>query len=108
MVSSSPWFLRFLLNARVAPVRFGHGWEWNGLSGSGFRFRRFLWGGGFFRVSARINREGRLRFRFRFLKNGSGGSGSAFGSWENPKNLLRLFFTYEVIFNFVGNCYFLR
>ena len=28
-------------------------------------------------------REGRFRFRFRFLANSSGGSGSAFGSWEN-------------------------
>ena len=34
----------------------------------------------FFCVSIQFNRKG--RFRFRFLENGSGGSGSAFGSWE--------------------------
>ena len=27
--------------------------------------------------------QGRFRFRFQFLKNGSSGSSSAFGSWEN-------------------------
>ena len=50
---------------------------WNGSSGSGFRFLRFFWGGGF--LWHNFNREG----QFRFLKNGSGGSSSAFGSWED-------------------------
>ena len=38
-----------LVKHRVAPVRFGSVtvWGWNGSSGSGFRFRRFLEGGGF-------------------------------------------------------------
>ena len=36
---------------------------------------------GFFCVSVQFNREG--RFRFRFLENGSGGSGSAFGFGKN-------------------------
>ena len=30
-----------------------------------------------------VSQGGRFRFRFRFLENGSGGSGSAFGSREN-------------------------
>ena len=30
-----------------------------------------------------VSQRGRFRFRFRFLENGSGGSGSAFGSCEN-------------------------
>ena len=65
---------------REAPVRFGSVtvWRWNGSSGSGFRFRRFLCKKGFsVGISAQFNRKG--RFRFRFLENGSGGSGSAFG-----------------------------
>ena len=35
----------------------------------------------FFCVSAQFNRKGRLRFRF--LENGSGGSGSTFGFGKN-------------------------
>ena len=34
-------------------------------------------------VSAQFNREGRIWFQFRFLKNASGRSGSAFGSCKN-------------------------
>ena len=30
-----------------------------------------------------VSQRGRFRFRVRFLENGSGGSGSPFGSWEN-------------------------
>ena len=37
----------------------------------------------FFCVSVQFNRKGRCRFRFRFLENGSGGSGSAFGFGKN-------------------------
>ena len=36
-----------------------------------------------FCVSVQFNRKGRFRFRSWFLKNGSGGSGLAFGSWQN-------------------------
>ena len=63
----------------MAPVRFGSVTVsgWNGSRGSGFRFP----GGGLFCVSVEFNRE--RRFRFRFPKNGSGGSGSSFGSWKN-------------------------
>ena len=32
-----------------------------------------------------VSQRGRFWFRFRFLENGSGGSGSAFGSCENPE-----------------------
>ena len=67
---------------RVAPVRFGSVTVrgWNGSSGSGFRFRRFLEGGGFcvfqyslaertvpVPVSVRWKRFRRFRFRVRFL-----------------------------------------
>ena len=67
---------------RVAPVRFGSAtvWGWNGSSGSGFRFRRFLWGGGFcvfqysftgrtvpVPVSVPGKRLLRFRFRVQFL-----------------------------------------
>ena len=38
---------------------------------------------GVFLFFSTISQRGRFRFRFRFLENGSGGSGSAFGSWEN-------------------------
>ena len=37
----------------------------------------------FFCVSVQFNREGRFRFRFRFLENGSCGSGSNFGFGKN-------------------------
>ena len=70
-----------------APGRLRFGWVtvrgWNGSSGSGFRFRRFLCKTGFSLFSVQFNRKGRFRFRFRFLKNGSGGSGSAFGFGKN-------------------------
>ena len=36
-----------------------------------------------FCVSAQFNRKGRFRFRLRFLENGFGGSGSAFGIGKN-------------------------
>ena len=70
---------------REAPVRFGSVtvWRWNGSSGSGFRFRRFLCKKGFFCISVQFNRKGRFRFWFRFPENGSGGSGSAFGFGKN-------------------------
>ena len=66
---------------REAPVRFGSVtvWRWNGSSGSGFRFLRFLCKKGFFCISVQFHRKGRFRFRFRLLENGSGGSGSTFG-----------------------------
>ena len=69
---------------REAPVRFGSVtvWGWKGSSGSGFRS-----GGssakGVFCVSVQFNREGRFRFRLRFLEDGSGGSGSTFGFGKN-------------------------
>ena len=54
------------------------------------RFKRFRFSvlavplqKGFFGVSVEFNRKGRFRLRFRFLENGSGGSGSAFGSCAN-------------------------
>ena len=70
---------------REAPVRFGSVTVrgWNGSSGSGFRFRRFLYGGAFcvfqyslaeMTVPVPVSVPG---------SSGSGGSGSAFGSWEN-------------------------
>ena len=46
-----------------------------------FRFWRFLCKSGFSVFQYIFNREG--RFRFRFLENGSGGSGSAFGFGKN-------------------------
>ena len=68
--------------SRVAPVRFGWVtvWGWNGSSGSGFRFRRFLYGRFyFFCVSVQFNTESTVPVsvpeNFR-----SGGSSSAFGS----------------------------
>ena len=42
---------------------------------------------GDFCVSVQFNREGRFRFRFWSLKNGSGGSGSASGSWKNGSDV---------------------
>ena len=42
---------------------------WNGSSGSGFRFRRFLCKKGFSVFQYICNRKGRFRFRFRFLEN---------------------------------------
>ena len=55
---------------REAPVRFGSVtvWGWNGSSGSGFRFRRFLCKKGF-SVS-------------QYNLTGKDGSGSGFGSWK--------------------------
>ena len=55
---------------REAPVRFGSVtvWRWNGSSGSGFWFRRFLCKKGF---SA-----------FQYSLTGKDGSGSGFGSWK--------------------------
>ena len=38
---------------------------------------------GVFVCFSTVSQRGRFRFRFRFLENGSGGSGSAFGSCEN-------------------------
>ena len=57
---------------REAPVWFGSVtvWGWNGSSGSGFRFRRFLCKKGF------------SAFQYRFTKTGKDGSGSGFGSWK--------------------------
>ena len=69
------------INNREAPVRFGYG---SGVE----RFGRFQFSvpavplqKRFFFVSVQFNRKG--RFRFRFLENGSGGSGSAFGFGKN-------------------------
>ena len=47
---------------------------WNGLSGSGFQFRRLLGGKTFLCISVQF--KGMARFRFRFLKDGSSGSAS--------------------------------
>ena len=49
-------------------VRFGHGLGWNGSTGSGFRFRRFLCKKGF--------------SVFQYSFTGKDGSGSGFGSWK--------------------------
>ena len=66
---------------REAPVRFGYSSEME-------RFKRFRFSvlavplrKRFFCVSVQFNRKD--RFRFRFLENGSGGSGSAFGFGKN-------------------------
>ena len=73
----------------VAPVRSGSVMvrAWDGSSGSGFRFRRFLSRTGS-SVSILFNflfyREG----QFRFLKNGSSSSGSFFGSVRGPSYYL--------------------
>ena len=69
----------FSQNCRVATVRFGSVTvrAWNGSSGSFFRFRRFLWGKGFSAFQQSSSRKARFRFLFRFLRNGSGGSGSS-------------------------------
>ena len=63
--------------------RFGYGLEME-------RFKRFRFSvpavplqNGFFCISVQFNRKGRFRFRFRFLENGSGRSGSAFGFGKN-------------------------
>ena len=55
---------------RMTPVRFGSVpvWGWNGSSGSGFRFRRFLCKKGF--------------SVFQYSLTGKDGSGSGFGSWK--------------------------
>ena len=57
-------------NAREAPVRFGSVavWGWNGSSGSGFRFRRFL-----FKKVFSV---------FQYSLTRKNGSGSGFGSWK--------------------------
>ena len=55
---------------RETPVRFGlvAVWGWNGSSGSGFRFRRFLF---------------KKRFSvFQYSLTRKDGSGSGFGSWK--------------------------
>ena len=65
-------------------VRFGYGLGME-------RFKRFrlsvlavpLQKKGFVCVAVEFNRKGRFRFWFRFLENGSGGSGSAFGFGKN-------------------------
>ena len=55
---------------RETPVRFGSVavWGWNGSSGSGFQFRRFLYKKGF--------------SVFQYNLTGKDGSGSGFGSWK--------------------------
>ena len=53
-------------NSRMTPVRFGYGLGWNGSSGSGFRFWRFLCKKGF--------------SVFQYSLAGKDGSGSGFGS----------------------------
>ena len=72
------------LQGGPSSVRFGSVTvrAWNGSSGSGFRFRRLPCGKGFLHVSAQFRGMVRFRFRLRFLKNGSDGSGSDFGSWQ--------------------------
>ena len=54
----------------MTPVRFGSVtvWGWNGSSGSGFRFWRFLCKKGF--------------SVFQYSLTGKNGSGSGFGSWK--------------------------
>ena len=52
--------------SRVAPVRLGYGLGWNGSTGSGFRFRRFLC------------QKGLSVFQYIF----KGKDGSGFGSWK--------------------------
>ena len=65
-------FFKSLQNTlyREAPVRFGSVtvWGWNGSSGSGFRFQRFLC------------KMGLSVFQYSFT--GKDGSGSGFGSWK--------------------------
>ena len=54
--------------SEILSVQFGSVavWGWNGSSGSGFRFRRFLCKKVFFFcVSVQFNRKGQFRFRFR-------------------------------------------
>ena len=78
---------------REAPVRFGSVTVrgWNGSSGSGFRFRRFLCEKGFsvfhYNLAGKDGsssgsvpgkRFRRFRFRYRFRENGSDGSDSRF------------------------------
>ena len=82
---------------REAPVRFGS------VTGSGFRYRRFLCKKGFFCVSVQFNKKG--RFRFRFLENGSGGSGSAFGFGKNGSGgsgFRFRFGSWATLYNWVG------
>ena len=63
-------FLHVLVNFRMTPVRFGSVtvWGWNGSSGSGFRFWRFLC-----KKSFSV---------FQYSLTGKNGSGSGFGSWK--------------------------
>ena len=70
---------------REAPVRFGSVtvWGWKGSSSSGFRFWRFLCKRGLSVFQYSLTGRDASRFRFRFLENGSGGSGSTFGFRKN-------------------------
>ena len=61
-------------------LRFGSG---RGSSGSGFSVLAVPLQKGLFSASVQFNREGRFRFQFRFLENGSGGSGSTFSFRKN-------------------------
>ena len=54
-------------------------WGWNGSSGSGFRFRRFLGKNSFSVFQHSLSGKARFRFWFQFLEIGSDVSGSAFG-----------------------------
>ena len=74
IVGHSRWALHALRHSRIdreAPVRFGSVtvWRWNGSSGSGFRFRRFLCKKVFFSV-------------LQYSLTGKDGCGSGFGSWK--------------------------
>ena len=55
-----------------------------------------IWCKGVFCVSAQFNRKGRFLFRLWSPKNGSGGSGSAFGSWKNGSGFLFQFGSWTV------------
>ena len=68
---------------REAPVRFGSVtvWRWNGSSGSGFRFRRFLCKMGF--------------SVFQHSLTGKDGSGSGFGSWKTVSGKFRFRFRFR-------------
>ena len=54
----------------------------DGSNGSGFRLRWLLWEEGLSASPYSVSRGVRFRFWLRFLKNRSGGSGSAFAFWK--------------------------
>ena len=68
---------------RVASVRFGYGSRMERFKQFRFSVSAVPLGKGFSAHVSKVQGMAQFQFRFRFLKNGSNGSSSAFGSWKN-------------------------